>query len=230
MVKHLDDSVGSILRTLEETGLDENTMVVFSSDNGGVEYTSPPATDNFPFKGGKACLHEGGVRVPLVFSQAGKFDQGLWCDAPVNCIDLLPTFGAITGNEIPAAVDGESLLGLLSDPDQKPADRTFYWHYPFNVIVKHPDNGFPLSPHSAIRVGDEKLIWDWHGTLGLYDIAADPFEQHDLSASEPERANQLFGKLKTWLRNNVRRRYLPTRNRDYDASRDRRGPLVNRWD
>ena len=76
MVKHLDDSVGTIVRTLEETGLAENTLVVFSSDNGGVEYTDPPATDNFPFKGGKACLYEGGVRVPLVLEPAGAVRPG----------------------------------------------------------------------------------------------------------------------------------------------------------
>ncbi len=63
---------------------------------------------------------------------------------------------------------------MLKDPASKGPERTLIWHYPFNVGVKHPDNGQPLSPHSAIRVGDYKLIWDWHHHLELYNIPADP--------------------------------------------------------
>lgn len=229
MVKHLDDSVGSVIATLKETGLDKNTVVVFSSDNGGVEYTNPPATDNFPFKGGKACLYEGGVRVPLVVYQKGKYDQRTWCDTPVNCIDFLPTFAALTGNSIPDSIDGQSLLGLLERPHAQTPPRTFYWHYPFNVIVKHPDNGFPLAPHSAIRVGDYKLIWDWHGTVELYNIPVDPFEQNDLAKSQPARTERLLGQLKVWLRNNVKAQYFPRLNPAYDADLDQRGPMVNLW-
>jgi len=229
MVKHLDDSVGSVMATLKETGLDKNTIVVFSSDNGGVEYTNPPATDNFPFKGGKACLHEGGVRVPLVVYQSGKYDQGLWCDTPVNCIDFLPTFADLTGNSAPDGIDGQSLVELLERPDAETPPRTFYWHYPFNVKVLHPDNGFPLTPHSAIRVGDHKLIWDWHGGVQLYDIPTDPFEQHDLAESEPDRAQRLLRQLQSWLRANVKAQYFPRLNPDYDADLDQRGPMVNLW-
>lgn len=230
MVKHLDDSVGAILDVLAETGLAENTIVVFSSDNGGVEYTSPPATDNYPFKGGKACLYEGGVRVPLVFYQPGRFDQSCWCDVPVNCVDFLPTFARLTGNPTPEGIDGHSLVEVLKHPDADAPPRTFYWHYPFNVIVKHPDNGFPLTPHSAIRVGDYKLIWDWQGRLELYDIPNDPFEQTDLSESDPERTRTLFNQLKSWLRQNVRSQYFPVRNPAYDSTNDPRPEFEDLWE
>jgi arylsulfatase A-like enzyme len=229
MVKHLDDSVGAIMEALEATGLAENTLVLFTSDNGGVEYTNPPATDNYPFKGGKACLYEGGVRVPLVFYQPGRFDQSIWRNMPVNCVDFLPTFADLTGNETPDDIDGESLSPLLGNADVEMTPRTFYWHYPFNVIVKHPDNGHPLTPHSAIRVGDYKLIWDWQGRLELYDIPGDPYELADISTANPELTEQLFTQLKTWLRENVEPRYFPVRNPEYDQTQDARQPLNDFW-
>lgn len=222
MVKHLDDSVGRIIQALKKSGQLDNTLIVFTSDNGGVEYTHPAATDNFPFKGGKACLFEGGVRVPLVFWMPSKIKGGVWCDTPANCIDQLPTLAALTGNEIPSGVDGISLVPLLENPDQKMAPRTFYWHYPFNVIVKHPDNGLPLTPHSGIRSGDYKLIWDWHGKLELFDIVKDPYEANDLSITMPEKCDLLMKELQTWIKENVAERYLPVLNPDYDESKDKR--------
>jgi len=228
MVKHLDDSVGRIVRTLEKDGLTKNTLLVFTSDNGGVEYTNPPATDNFPFKGGKACLFEGGVRVPLVFWMPGKIKGGVWCDTPANCIDHLPTLAELTGNAIPDDIDGISLLPLIENPKAETEPRTFYWHYPFNVIVKHPDNGLPLTPHSGIRAGDYKLIWDWHGKVELFDIEKDPYEANDLSEKMPEKKEQLMKQLQSWIRENVAERYLPVRNPDYDETKDERSyPFID---
>jgi len=222
MVKRLDDSVGRIIRALEKSGVLNDTLVVLTSDNGGVEYSKPAATDNYPFKGGKACLHEGGVRVPLVYWQPGRFEGGLWCDTPANCIDQLPTLADLTENEIPDEVDGISLVPLLEAPAKKTPPRTFYWHYPFNVVVKHPDNGLPLTPHSAIRAGNYKLLWDWHGKLLLYDIGSDPFEENNLAEAMPEKRDQLMKQLHAWLKSNVAPRYFPARNPNYDAEKDNR--------
>ncbi len=222
MVKHLDDSIGEIMKTLEKTGLAKNTLVVFSSDNGGVEYTNPPATDNSPFKGGKACLYEGGVRVPLVYYMPGRFERA-WCDSPVNCTDFLPTFSGLTGNDVPEEIDGQNITALLDNPESDAPARTLIWHYPFNVIVKHPDNGLPLTPHSAIRVGDYKLIWDWHGKLELYDVPDDPYEQSDLAAAMQETTDKMFRELREWLEENVEERYFPRRNPNYDPAKDERG-------
>jgi arylsulfatase A-like enzyme len=222
MVKKLDDSVGRVLQILQKTGLDKNTLVVLTSDNGGVEYTDPPATDNAPFKGGKACLTEGGVRVPLVYWQSSRFEGGAWCDVPVNCIDFLPTLAELTSNRAPDNLDGISMVPLLNNPSAKGPSRTFIWHYPFNVIVKDPDNGLPLTPHSAIRVGDYKLIWDWHGKLELFDIPADPYETNDLSAQMPEKRDELMEELQGWLKDHVAPRYMPIRNPDYNAAEDKR--------
>lgn len=230
MVKHLDESVGVILETLRETGLEEDTVLIFTSDNGGVEYTRPAATDNAPFQGGKACLYEGGIRVPLIVHQPGRFEGGQWCSSVVECADFLPTLCELTENEAPPQIDGSSFASLLAAPASARQGKTLYWHYPYNVIVKNPEDGFPLSPHSAIREGDFKLIWDWHGPLRLYDIEADPFEKNELSEKHPEQAARLLDKLQSWLRKNVEPRYFPILNSDYDDSENKRTPFLNRWE
>jgi arylsulfatase A-like enzyme len=212
MLKHLDDSVGEIRKALETSGLARNTVIIFTSDNGGVKYTDPAATDNQPFKGGKACLFEGGVRVPTIICQPGRFEGGTWSNAVVDCTDFLPTVAELTGNPAPQGIDGRSMLPLLMNPASPGPERTLIWHYPFNVSVKHPDDGTPLSPHSAIRVGDHKLIWNWHGKLSLYNIPRDPFEKQDLAESMPELTTTLHTQLKTWLKENVALRYWPKRN------------------
>ena len=124
MIKSLDRSVGKILKKLEETGLDENTLVIFMSDNGGIDSKITPkgdGTDNSPFLGGKACVTEGGIRVPLIFRWKGKVKEGQWVDVPVDCTDIYPTILEASGYDSKAIVqtnklDGESILPLLSDP------------------------------------------------------------------------------------------------------------------
>lgn len=217
MLKHLDDSIGAIRATLKEAGLEQNTLLVFTSDNGGVEYTSPAATDNQPFLGGKACLYEGGIRVPTIFHWPGRFEGGRWCDEVFDATDFLPTLAEATGNKPPGEIDGRSAVPLLEDPSKDAAPRVLYWHYPFNVIVKHPRRGTPLTPHSAIREGALKLIWDWQGKLELYDIESDPYEARDLADERPDEARRLHEKLKAWLRENVGDCYFPTRDPDFDA-------------
>ncbi len=216
MLKHLDTSLGKIRKTLNETGISNNTILIFTSDNGGVEYTDPAATDNHPFKGGKACLYEGGVRVPTMIFWPGHFEGGTWCDQVIDATDFLPTLAELTGNPLPSDIDGQSIVKILQAPEKEQPARTLIWHYPFNVIVKHPDHGTPLTPHSAISVGDHKLIWDWHGSLELYDIANDPYEKSNLASQKPELTTALHTQLKKWLKENVAQAYLPTRNPNFD--------------
>lgn len=217
MLKNLDDNVGAIRASLEKYGLAENTVLIFTSDNGGVTYTEPAATTNFPFKGGKAMLYEGGVRVPTIVYQPGRFAGGKWSNAVVDCTDFLPTVAELTGNEPPKDLPGKSMVPLLTDPSSPGPPRMLIWHYPFNVNVKHPDNGEQLSPHSGMRMGDHKLIWDWHGKLELYDIVKDPFEKQDLSAQNPELTARLHKLLKGWLQQNVYPRYMPRRDESVPA-------------
>lgn len=237
MIKSLDDSIGGLLDVLRETEQLEDTLIVFMSDNGGVswplnqrtrsEETRP--TSNAPFKGGKAMVFEGGIRVPLFFYWKGKIESSQWVDRAVDCNDIFPTILDLAGlDEEPfyESIDGRSVASMLTSDDLEAQeyDRdTFFWHYPFNVIVHNPVDALPLTPHSAIRKGPHKLIYDWSGRLWLYDIENDPSEKRNLAESHPELARSLFAELNLWLEENVEDKYLPTLNPTYRASNDKRG-------
>lgn len=234
MLKSLDDSVGRIMDTLQKTGLADNTLIVFMSDNGGVTYTEPAATSNAPLKGGKAMMFEGGVRVPLIFNWPGRVPAGQWCDVPVDYADLFPTLlqlARYAPDSHYSRIDGRSLVPLLDDPanPQNAYPRTtHYWHYPFNVKIVEPDEGLNPAPHSAIRDGDWKLIYDWSGRLLLYDLKQDWREQHNLAESQPEKAKELFKKLNDWLDANVATKYTPLINPDYNPAKEVRArPFVD---
>lgn len=223
MIKRLDDGIGRIMDVLKETGLENNTLIVFMSDNGGWSWQMPsrdvPITVNAPLKGGKAHVFEGGIRVPLMFSWKGRIKPGQWSDVPVDANDMFPTLLQVAGyNTYGMDIDGESLVSLFSDPTNKKngySRDTFFWHYPFNVIVDNPDDGFPLTPHSAIRKGDHKLIFDWQGRLKLYNIREDISETTNLMRQQPELTRGLFAELINFLESNVEKRYWPVRNPDY---------------
>lgn len=239
MIKSMDRSVGQILDKLKETGIEENTLVVFMSDNGGIDGEITPdgnGTENYPFLGGKACLTEGGIRVPLIFRWKGKIEQGKWVDTAVDCTDIYPTLLEAAGYDARALskkhdLDGESVMGLLSDISNKKKTYrkdTHYWHYPFNVIYNSPYDGYALTPHSAIRKGDFKLIFDWYGRLHLYDIQNNPFEKNDLYEARKEQGDALFKELILWLEDNVEKRYWPTLNPDYNPDKEvRKTPFKN---
>lgn len=233
MIKSMDRSIGLILKKLKDTGLEENTLVIFMSDNGGIDAKITPndkGTDNSPFLGGKACLTEGGIRVPLIFRWKGHIEQGKWVDVPVDCTDIYPTILEAAGyngkaNSTNNQIDGQSVFQLLSDVEntQKSYSKTTrYWHYPFNVIYNSPFEPYALTPHSAIREGDYKLIFDWYGRLHLYNIQKDPFEKNDLASEMTDLQEDLFKKLMHWLTINVESRYWPKLNLEYDPKNESR--------
>ena len=251
MVRSLDQSVGAVVRALEATGLADNTYVVFMSDNGGVDWQGGkgvpalriapgarfegpvPPTSNAPLKAGKGTLYEGGLRVPLIFWRRASVGGGRWVENRVDMTDIFPTLmelaGYGTGHPIDRGdLDGRSLVPLLEGRAGAWREKeAIYWHYPFNVIVPSPEDGRALGPHSAIRKGDYKLLVDWHGALRLYNIAADPYEQTDLSASETARAQALFADLIGWLDDNVAPHHFARLREDYDPALDPRGPYVD---
>ncbi len=238
MIKKLDESVGKVMQKLKETGLDDNTIVVFMSDNGGVTWnTHDPSdttatTSNAPLKGGKAMVYEGGIRVPLIVWQKNHITSGKWSDVPVDCNDIFPTLMDMTSaSYAEGLIDGKSLKPLFSDPKNKSKKytrNTFIWHYPLNVIVKNPDDNLPLTPHSAIREGDYKLIFDWYGRLKLYNIKKDISETKNLAFIKPELTKKLFADLIDWLDTNVDKKYLPTPNTAYQPSKEpRKIPFVD---
>lgn len=227
MLKSMDDSVGALKDCLQKNGQWDNTIFVFVSDNGGIGNhgitdKSQPATCNLPFRGWKATLYEGGVRVPFMVKAPGV-SGGSVCDIPVDSEDIFPTVMDLTGTSESLRQyqkqggEGQSLKGVLKDVrnlTQSYTRDTFYWHYPFYVAVSLPN----YNPRSAIAEGKWKLIFDWHGYLELFDLATDPFESTNLVDQHPTIALPLFKKLLTWIDKNVSSQYLPKVNPKYDGS------------
>jgi arylsulfatase A len=193
MVESLDESVGRVVDKLRELELDRRTIIVFTSDNGGLatrEGPHTPATINSPLREGKGWLYEGGLRVPLVVAWPGHIEPGS-DDTPVWSADLPPTALALCGQPVPNELDGLSLAGLLLDRQPLPS-RPLYWHYP------HYSNQGG-RPGGAVREGDWKLIEFYEtGRRELFDLAHDAGESRNLAESEPARAEALAAKLARW--------------------------------
>ncbi|KAA5545309.1 sulfatase [Roseiconus nitratireducens] len=219
MIEHVDDMVGRIMDQLRQSGLDRNTMVVFTSDNGGLyrRYDFNPEADRSvsvqkPLRGEKGTLFEGGIRVPLIIRYPGVAAQGKVCDEPTITHDFYPTFVELAGGSLPEnqPIDGVNLLPLIRDPQGSLGREALYWHYPHY----HHDR-----PSSAIRQGDWKLIEyiDGTGQTLLFNLADDLGETTDLSQSNPGRTQQLRQQLSRW-RNSVVAR-MPIPNPHYDPDR-----------
>jgi arylsulfatase A-like enzyme len=207
MIASVDESVGRVLKTLENSGLADKTLVIFASDNGGVGgYTregikgAGGITDNAPLRGGKGMLYEGGIRVPYIFKWTGKISPGSTCDEPINSVDLFPTLLELGGGHAPSAspLDGVSYLPLLTSGGQGKLDRdALFWHFP-GYLGAGP-GAWRTTPAGAIRVGDWKLIEFFEtGKRELYNLRDDPGEKHDLAAAIPNRAAELYAKLVAW--------------------------------
>lgn len=216
MVASLDQSVGRVLAKLDDLGLAQDTMVVFTSDNGGLTQRygkHDRFTENLPLRRGKGSAYEGGVRVPAIVRWPGVTKAGKVCDEPIMTIDYFPTFLEIAGVEQPRAVtvDGRSLTPLFSDVHAK-LDRNLYWHYP------HYHAGGD-GPYSAIRSGDYRLI-EFHEdeSVRLFDLSKDIGETIDLSRQQPEKSAQLRDDLHRW-RTSVNAQ-MPTENPDHDPNRE----------
>ena len=194
MVENLDGNVGRVLDALDELGLRDNTLVVFTSDNGGLSTAEGSPTSNAPLSQGKGWMYEGGNREPLLMRWPGQIAPGTSCETPVTSPDFYPTFLQAAGLPLlpHQHCDGESLLPLMRG-DQLEREAIF-WHYP------HYSNQGD-TPSCAVRAGRWKLIeWFETGQVELYDLRGDIAESHDLSAREPERVAALRGQLATWKR------------------------------
>jgi len=190
MLERIDAGVGAIMKTLEETGLDKNTLIIFFSDNGGPGKFS----NNGYLRAGKSWLYEGGIRESLIMRWPGKIKPGTITDVPVCSLDFYPTFLDVVGakNKAGNQLDGVSLLPLLTK-NQVPQRNTFFWHYPSETGKWKPRMA------SAVRQGDYKLIefyLDKH--YELYNIKNDPSEKTDLFGSMKAKAEELKTLLTNW--------------------------------
>jgi arylsulfatase A len=193
MIESLDDGVRRILKKLDDCKLAERTIVVFTSDNGGLnvrEGPNTPATSNAPLRQGKGYLYEGGIREPLLVHWPNVVRRRSTCAVPVCGIDLFPTILEACGVKSEARVDGVSLVALLKGGEVK--RDALYWHYP------HYSNQGG-KPGAAIRAGDYKLIEFYEdGRLELYDLKNDVSESHNLVMDKPMKARELSAKLGAW--------------------------------
>ena len=198
MLESIDESVGRITRKLQELDLTTNTLVIFTSDNGGLsvrEGPNTPATSNFPLRAGKGHLYEGGIRVPLIARWRGVVPGATTEPTPVTTCDLYPTLLSLAGAKWPGdpGADGVALMPLLKRTGTLTRGPLF-WHYP------HYSNQGG-KPGGAIREGDFKLIEFYEsGYLEVYNLADDPGETNNLAGAQPERANDLAKKLADWRR------------------------------
>ena len=193
MVETMDNAVGIVLDALDEAGVADNTVVIFTSDNGGLSTAEGSPTSNLPLRAGKGWAYEGGVRVPLIVRWPGKTAPGSTTDRYVISTDYYPTILEMAGLKLKPEehVDGQSFAPLLEGETQ-PERGPIYWHYP------HYGNQGG-SPYAAVRDGDWKLIEFYaDGRQELYNLADDLSEQHDLAAAEPERTAMMLQQLHLW--------------------------------
>ncbi len=211
MIENLDWNIGRVLAVLDAEGIADNTLVVFTSDNGGLSTSEGSPTCNLPFLEGKGWNYEGGTRVCQLMRWPRVIQPRARCLTPVTSTDFYPTFLEAAGLPLLPAqhADGVSLMPLLGGKDSLERE-ALYWHYP------HYSNQGNTPAASMVR-GDWKLIEFFEdGRVSLFNLRADPSEQCDLAETEPERARRMLDRLRTWQREVEAR--IPEPNPDY-ASR-----------
>jgi arylsulfatase A-like enzyme len=208
MVEAMDLAVGKVLAKLDDLGLRENTIVIFTSDNGGLSTSEGWPTSNLPLRGGKGWMYEGGIREPLLVRWPATISAGRVIRTPVSSPDFFPTLLDAVGVK-PApnqTLDGVSLLPLLRGGTLP--ERALFWHYP------HYGNQGG-APSAAIRRGNWKLIeWMEDQRVELFDLGNDPGEASDRARSEPQQVAALRAELKSWQKAVGAR--FPTPNPAYD--------------
>jgi arylsulfatase A-like enzyme len=191
MMEAMDRAAGKILSALDELGLAESTLVVFTSDNGGLSTSEGHPTSNLPFRAGKGWVYEGGIRVPFIVRWPGVAPAGKVVSTPVTTLDIFPTALGAAGLTS-QGVDGKDLAPLLRGGEFAPRD--LYWHYPHYAN----QGGFPGG---AIRSGNWKLVENYEdGRTSLYDLSKDVGERNDLASTEKEREAEMRAKLHAWYR------------------------------
>ncbi|WP_161604310.1 sulfatase [Roseiconus nitratireducens] len=192
MVESVDESVGRVMATLRDRGIDQETLVIFTSDNGGFA----KATSNAPLRANKGSNYEGGIRVPLIMHWPGHASPGRVCSEPVISTDFYPTILAATGQPLRPYqhVDGKNLVPLLK-ADGSIQRQALFWHYPH--YNQHPES----FPSGVVRCGSWKLIENYEtGEVSLYDLDRDLGETDDLSDRRPDKVAELTKKLHDWQR------------------------------
>src|SRR6218665_2001371 len=211
MIEAMDQAVGKVLAALKEQSLDRETIVIFTSDNGGLSTSEGWPTSNHPHRGGKGWVYEGGIRVPLIIRWPGRIEAGALLSTPVISLDLYPTLQAAAHGTRAAdqILDGVDLAPLFRN--EPLPERPLFWHYP------HYGNQGG-APAAAVREGPWKLVeWLEDDRAELFQLDRDPSETLDLATTEPEIVDRLRERLKEWQRSVGATR--PTPNLKFDPAK-----------
>ncbi len=196
MVESVDENIGRLLQALEDDGLAENTVVIFTSDNGAL--SNGNITSNLPLRGGKAWIYEGGIRVPLIIKWPGKTHAAEPCAVPVISTDFYPTILQMAGLDLRPEqhLDGVSLVPLLSGQETDLDRDALFFHLP----IRHRLN--TMGPCGAVRRGDYKLVQRFEDLSApeLYNLRDDIGERNNLADQQPERVKALSEFLASWHR------------------------------
>ncbi len=220
MIESVDRGIGRLVNCLDSWDLSDDTIIIFSSDNGGYG----PATDMSPLKGYKGTYYEGGIREPFFVKWPGVVPAGTQCETPIINVDLYPTLIEMAGAETPSgqALDGQSLLPLLTGTGEF-SDRSIFWHFPaylqgYSRVDQQRDPIFRTRPCGIIRSNEWKLHeYFENGEIELYNLNRDPGEQENLVARHPEIADRLLKKMKAW-REDIQAPVPTQPNPAYDAN------------
>jgi arylsulfatase A len=214
MHQSLDESVGRIIKKLTDLGMMDNTIIVFTSDNGGVDEND----GNLPLRNGKGTYYEGGIRVPLLVRYPAITKDSQVCTPSVCSIDFMPTLLDLAGIKHKAKFDGVSFKSVLENPLSANLKRALYWHYPHYHSPIRPPTG-------AILEGDFKLIESLgDGKLELYDLKNDMSETTNIAEKQPELAQKMLKKLKKWQKSV--KADMPTPNPKHDAKQPFAKPIT----
>lgn len=201
MVETMDKNVGKLIKYLKENGQFENTLIIFTSDNGGLHEISR----QWPIRAGKGSYFEGGIRVPMIVVWNGKIEAGSVSNVPVSQIDLYPTLLKIAGIDKPdgKVLDGENLMPIFNGGDLE--ERPLFWHFPIYLQAYSEGNTdthdtyFRTRPGSVIQLGSWKLHEYFEdGRLELYNLDIDIKEQKNLADDFPKKTNELHKMLIDW--------------------------------
>ncbi|WP_047812968.1 sulfatase [Rhodopirellula islandica] len=217
MVAGMDEGIGRVVDQIRESGLDEDTLVIFYSDNGGRREHAV----NFPYRGHKGMLFEGGIRVPFLVSWPGTVRRGVKEHSPITALDLFPTALAAAGmdptrNE---KLDGQNLLPALTDADKRLPERSLFWRY----SMGNDSYGY------AVRDGNWKLVDSRYKERKLlFNLANDPWERNDLADQHPEQVARLSGMIQAWDADNVAPKWSDAHGANVRKEEDARSEAVEK--
>jgi len=200
MVESMDENVGRLLKAIKDLKIEENTLLIFTSDNGGLASVS----SQFPLRSGKGSYYEGGIRVPFIIRWPNRIEEAKHINIPITGLDIYPTIIEAINDKTDYSLDGNSLLSLVSE-DKSLDERALFWHFPIYLEIVNAkkdgtrDSLFRTRPGSIIRKGKWKLHEYFEdGELELYNLETDLGEQEDVSEKNPEILKTLHKALNDW--------------------------------